>query len=219
MNQTIPTAHPLSQITPTALTSQLFSSSQPGMSALVCLVAPIVVAAVLLIILWHFVKQRQRQRLAELHVQSVSRKIPDDYYNREFIHAIFPNLFDVPDNFLELNESNFAPIRLGWLLGMAVQLGPTATMSCGYLDPAAHPNSTSRVSTMEFWVDFELDGERWAIWYPGSKSVVTRRLSFGRHYINSTHRRHDQGDIIAWFRKYGFSAYLPKSESSGAGTS
>ena len=176
------------------------------------------IIAILLIALWYFAQRRQRLSCAEQHAWAMSRKVPDDYYNREFIRAIFPHLFDVPDNFLDLNESNFAPIRLGWLLGMTVQLGPTATMSCGYLNPAAHPNSTSLVSTMEFWVDFEFDGQRWAIWYPDHKSVVTHRPSFGRRYISSIHRRYDQEDITTWFRKHGYSSYLPQPEPPAAGT-
>lgn len=184
------------------------SNAQPSAYVIICLVAPIVLALIAVaIIVWRIIQRRRLFRDVEQYVRDLSEDIPDFFYGREFLYVLFTSLFDVPTNFLEVNEPSFAPIRLGWLLGMLEQLGSTATMSCGYLDRAAHPDN--QILTMEFWVDFDYADQRWAIWYPGRGDyTITRRSAFS-NYVGTIHRRHAFAEIDAWLRRSGFAEHLP----------
>ena len=198
----------LPQISLASLASSLQGSSQPSPRILICLVVPIVVAivAVLLILAWHLAKQRQLLDDVAQYVRDLKPLVPDDFYGREFLRVCFTRLFDVPDNFLDVNEPSFMPIRLGWLIGMVELLGPTAELNFGYLEPAAHPGT--QVLTAEFWLNFERDGQRWTIWYPDRDYVLVRRSAFATH-IGTIHRRQPHAEIDTWLRRNGFADRLP----------
>lgn len=182
------------------------------MYVLICLAVPIVFALIVTaIIIWRLAQRRQCRREAEQYVRRHDR-VPDDYYGRELVRAYYARHFDLPDNFPELGEPNFSVHRLGWFLGMVEQLGPSAILNCSYLRPNARPGTASQVSTREFWLDFDFDGRRWVIWFPGKDYEIVERLWFGNHCVSSTSARRTHDEIASWLRR----SRVLNSESSSA---
>lgn len=176
--------------------------SQNSPLAVLGFIASAAIAICLLVAIWKYAQRRQRRREAEQHVRLHSH-VPDSFYGRELVRAFYTRLFDLPDNFPELNEPNFSAHRLGWFLGMVEQLGPSAVLNCSDLRPNAHPSTASYISTREFWLDFELNGHRWAIWYPDKDYAIVERMRFGSDYVSHTHGRHTYAEIVSWLRRAG----------------
>lgn len=163
----------------------------------------LLVAVILVSVIWHIYRNRQRLQRATDYIARLSHDIPPKYYRRELIYAFYTKYFDVPDNFLEISDPSFAIDRLGWMLGMLDRLGPGTVLNCSYLNPGVHPGVESYVSSLEFWLDFGLEGHRWAIWYPVATFSVVDRLTFGSRYVDTTHRRCNQEDAAVWLRHAG----------------
>lgn len=163
------------------------------------------VAVAVVLILRHSWQARARAQHAKAHLSRLAEGLPGRYSQRELLKAFYAPYYDLPDRFLELGEPSFAPDRLGWMLGMTDRLGKGTILNCSYLRPGVHPGVASYVAALEFWIDFEYEGRRWAVWYPSTDYAVVERLEFGRHYVSSTHRRHTHEEIAAWLRRSGFS--------------
>lgn len=170
----------------------------------VTVLAIVLCFALAVAVFWHFWSNNERRRAVRQYLVERAERLPPHYYNRELIRAFYTQLYSVPDNFLELSEPNFALDRLGWMLGMIDRLGPTATLNCSYLNPSAHPDQASYISSLEFWLDFELDGRRWAVWFRDSSFAVVDRFYFGRNYVSSTQHRRPHAEIASWLRRCGF---------------
>ena len=163
----------------------------------------LLIVAILILVIGHTYQNRRLIQRATDHIARLSHDLPDKYCGRELLYAFYTKFFDVPDNFLEINDPGFASRRLGWMLGMVDRLGPGTVLNCSYLNPGVRPGIESCVSSMEFWLDFEFEGHRWAVWCPTETFSVVNRLTFGGRYVDTTHRRCYHDDAVAWLRRAG----------------